>query len=243
MSQTVSKTARKLFENDSKIIPNTFSYQSIDLEKKKSMLKKILIGVIPALITLYFITAFICSKIAVNSPTVGSKSIFLSTNGIHLDIILPTHQISEDLKSDIDLNVGTKYVSFGWGDKDFYLKTPTWGDLTFSTAFKAMFLKSETLMHLTYYENPKKNWIKINISAEQLQSINKLINESFKNIDHHKILIPNSGYSKNDEFFQANGSYSCLFTCNSWVNSILKNSNIPACLWTPFDSQLLDLHQ
>lgn len=31
------------------------------------------------------------------------------------------------------------YIAFGWGDKGFYLDTPTWADLKFSTAFKAAF--------------------------------------------------------------------------------------------------------
>jgi len=31
------------------------------------------------------------------------------------------------------------WLAFGWGDKGFYLNTPTWADLKFSTAVKAAF--------------------------------------------------------------------------------------------------------
>ena len=87
----------------------------------------------------------------------------------------------------------------------------------------------------------KRKWAKIAISDEQLKSLNTLINKSFKG--NGKTIISNAGYGGNDEFFEATGSYSCLYTCNTWVNSTLKKSGIKACLWTPFDSALINLHK
>ena len=43
-------------------------------------------------------------------------------------------------------------VGFGWGDKGFYLGTPTWGDLMARVAFKAMFGISNSTVHPTFLD-------------------------------------------------------------------------------------------
>ena len=195
--------------------------------------KKIVLFIIlpPAL---YFTIAMILTFITVNKHPVTSsqnQTIFLSSNGIHLDIILPVDKLSPALKKGLTLSKESKYTAFGWGDKDFYLNTPNWSDLSLKTAFKAMFLPSETLMHVSQYKHVSENWTTVHLTTEELKKINQLINQSF---GQHKIKIPNSGYGKNDTFYKATGSYSILKTCNTWVNNIFKNSGLKACLWTPF---------
>lgn len=53
-------------------------------------------------------------------------------------------------------NTDFNYIAFGWGDKGFYLDTPTWADLKFSTAFKAAFWMGQSAMHTTYYREVKE---------------------------------------------------------------------------------------
>ena len=43
-----------------------------------------------------------------------------------------------------------RYIAIGWGDKGFYLDTPTWADLKFSTAFKAAFWLGNSAIHTTF---------------------------------------------------------------------------------------------
>jgi hypothetical protein len=43
-------------------------------------------------------------------------------------------------------------------------------------------------------------------------------------------------YGKYDVFYEANGSYSLFYTCNSWANQALKSANQKAALWTISDS-------
>ena len=52
-----------------------------------------------------------------------------------------------------DKDTTSKLLALGWGDKGFYLNTPTWDDLTFSTAFKAMFGLSTSALHTTYLDS------------------------------------------------------------------------------------------
>ena len=169
--------------------------------------------------------------------------VFLNTNGIHLDIIIPIKDINRDLLRGIKRKLNERYISFGWGDENFYINTPTWDDLTMSNACKAMFMNSSTLMHITRYQESKNSWSRIEISDQELQKLNDYLLESFK-LDENgkKVILEGKGYHSNDDFYKANGSYSCLNTCNSWVNSALKKSGMKSCRWTPFDFGLLDLY-
>ncbi len=181
----------------------------------KKLLKRLFlaIGLCPVI---YLLVALLLTHITVNMESIDTEnkktnSIYIQTNGVHLDLILPNH--------DFDfLNLDCKYLAIGWGDKDFYLNTPSFSDLKVKTAFNALFLDSPTLLHITKYQKVQNNWTKIQITEEQLICIKRNILMYFNESDTKPI----QGYGSMDFFYQAKGSYSCFFTCNSWVNSILK---------------------
>ncbi|CAN5383871.1 TIGR02117 family protein [soil metagenome] len=173
-----------------------------------------------------------------------SKLIYLSTNGVHLDIVIPKKDIDSLVLSGIKHNETENYLSFGWGDENFYINTPTWGDLTFSNAFKAMFLKTTTLMHVTRYKQKRTDWIEIKVNEFELQKLNTYLLNTFEsNENGMKLILENKGYSSIDDFYKSKGSFSCFNTCNSWVNKGFKESGLKSCLWTPFDFGLLNKYE
>lgn len=202
-----------------------------------------IIGVLLLLPITYLLSALALTCIPINTPTANQETkhaIWLTTNGVHLDFVLPIEDVSPELLQGLRLPVGSRYVAFGWGDANFYLNTPTWGDLTFANAVNALFLESPTLMHVTGYRNQIKSWVKVSLSAKQLSEINSYLLQGFKlNESSYKVWVANQAYSKADSFYEANGNYTALNTCNSWVNKGLKKANLPACLWTPFDFGIL----
>ena len=195
----------------------------------------------------YFLVSLILTLIPINNEEEYSeknKSIYLNTNGVHLNIVIPKDQLDSKLLDGVRYFKNDNYFSFGWGDKKFYLNTPTWGELTFNNAYRALFLSSPTLIHLTRYSTINRDWVEIKVNQNQLNKINQYINKTFYfNSLNKKILLNNKGYSYNDDFYEALGSYSCFRTSNSWVNSGLKESDIKACLWTPYDFGLLNMHK
>ena len=195
----------------------------------------------------YGIIALCCTYITVNNVSKTEDqihTIFLSTNGIHLDLILPKKLIAPTLLEGIYSEEQEHYLGFGWGDKNFYINTPTWGDLTVKNACIALFMNSESLMHVTRHTNEMADWIAIPINKTQLNALNQYLLSGFAlNTTFNKQRLLGKGYGPNDDFYEAIGSYSCINTCNSWINTALKTSNIKACLWTPFDFRLLQIHQ
>ena len=97
----------------------------------------------------YIIISLILSLITVNTKEHNQNSnnlIYLTTNGVHLDVVIPVRHLDSLLLSGMKYETTDKYLSFGWGDENFYINTPTWEDLTFTNAFKSLFLKS-TVLH------------------------------------------------------------------------------------------------
>jgi len=213
------------------------------------MLRKIakLILYILMIPVVYLLMAFLLTAITVNNnynKTVGNKTIFLNTNGVHLDVVIPKKSIDAKLLKGIKATETEHYLSFGWGEENFYLHTPTWNDLTYSTTFSAMFLDSSTLIHITRYRQKQDTWIEIKINETALQHLNNYLLNTFK-VDENgnKILLKNKGYTTIDDFYKAKGNYTCLNTCNSWVNTGFKQSGLKACYWTPFDFGLLNKYK
>ncbi len=202
---------------------------------------KILSYLVLALVS-YLLIALLLTGITIKEapPKVPTEQIYLSTNGIHLDIILPIELMDTSLQADLALSPNARYAALGWGDRAFYLYTPTWQDLTFWNTFRAAFLKSPTLMHLTQYRQVRQNWVAVPISATQLEHLNQFIATSFRLDENgNKQLLPNQSYGTNDAFFEAVGSYSALYNCNTWANDAFKKSGLKACYWTVFDFGLL----
>lgn len=212
------------------------------LKKFTTYLLKALLGIL-SFLSLYFLFGFLLSLVSTNpKPTEceTKQEIYLTTNGIHADIVMSKQLIDSVLLAKLNVPERTKYIAFGWGDKGFYLETPTWKDLKFRVAMKAMFWKSETAMHVTFRSNKSSSWQKVALCATQQNLLMTYINDSFMYDEKDCIVwIDTPGYSQNDRFYEAVGSYSFLKTCNNWVNIGLKKAHVKTALWSPFDFGVL----
>lgn len=198
----------------------------------------------------YFLVALGLSTITVQrtiplTANEANKTIYLHTNGVHLDIAINKDDINPQLLQDIKLHDSkSQYLSFGWGEKKFYLNTPTWEDVTVETAVIALFQNSESLVHLTHYQAPSADWVAVQVSDAEFNKMSDYLNQTFKtDASGHKVLLVNSGYGDYDDFYQANGSYTLFNTCNTWANAGFKHSGLKASYWTPFDFGLLNKYR
>lgn len=212
---------------------------------------RVVLGFI-AFIALYLLAAFGLSKIATPAESVTDKTvdIYILTNGVHTDIVVPlkTEQVdwSKEVKFENTVSKDTtaKLVAFGWGDKGFYLSTPTWADLKFSTAFKAAFALSTSAIHATFHQQltESSSCKRITISKEQYARLISYIRSSFKiDANGHAINIKtNANYGDTDAFYEAKRRYNLFYTCNTWANNALKACGQRACLWTPMDKPIFN---
>jgi len=199
-------------------------------------------------ILFYFLCAFCFSRITINKNPANKKeiAIYIMTNGVHTDIIVPavtqeinwTKEIS--YKNTLEADSTYQYLAMGWGDKKFYLETPEFSDLKLSNGLRAISGLSTSAMHTTYYQNVQidVNCRKILISKAQYKQLIKYILASFKKNDAGHLINVKSNihYDIGDAFYEAKGSYSIFRTCNTWANAALKSCGQKSCLWTIFDT-------
>jgi uncharacterized protein (TIGR02117 family) len=209
-----------------------------------------IILVLIAFIVVYLGCAFGLSYITVPAEPSASADvdIYIMTNGVHTDIVVPVKNNQADwarevkFENTVGKDTTARYVGFGWGDKGFYLNTPTWAQLKFSVAFKAATGLSSSAIHATYHkkvlESPSCK--KIPISKEQYSRLVAYINKSFKlDAAGHVVNIKTTAnYDDTDAFYEANRRYNLFYTCNTWANNALKACGQRACLWTPMDKPI-----
>src|SRR5690606_30116438 len=213
------------------------------------IIRKIVKGILIIVLIpiLYLVISLILTYITIHPEPETSekeKTVYLSSNGVHAAIVIHKGDMKPTLLQGLQYSAGDEYFSFGWGDENFYLNTPTWSDLTIKNAVTAIFTSSSTLIHLNRYKSLQQDWVKIKVSRDQLKLLNEYIYKTFETgNDHQKIILPGKGYSSNDDFYKARGNYTGLKTSNTWVNTALKKSNLKACLWTPFEFRLMEIHK
>lgn len=207
------------------------------------------------LILIYLIAVFSLSKITVNQEknTKPEVEIYILTNGVHTDIVMPTKNDQIDWSQQVKFantkaaDSTYKYLAMGWGDKGFYLETPEWSDLKASVAFKAASGLSTTAIHATYYKSLREgaDCKKMMISKEQYDRLIRYISQSFqKDATGNFLNIKTDAiYGKTDAFYEATGSYSLFHTCNTWANSALKASGQKCCYWTATDSGIFSKYK
>lgn len=199
---------------------------------------------------LYFLAAGIGCCLAVNTDFRESPDgipIAVLSNGIHTDIVVPArNEITDWTKelpySDVQqADSSYRYLSFGWGDKGFYIETPDWADLKTSTTCKALFWMSSSAMHVSWRKampgNTKRSR-SFRIPAEKYRELCAFIRESFERKNGNLQHIAAKGYGAQDAFYEANGTYNLFETCNVWTGRALKVSGIRVAAWTPFERSI-----
>jgi len=201
-----------------------------------------LVGII-GFFVIYFLMAYLLSSIGTSPKKQTCERSFkgyLSDNGVHVDLILPIEAFDSHFIAKLQPIEGTRYVAVGWGDRGFYLSTPTWDDVKFSTVFYALFMPSPSVMHISFYNVTHPSWVSMQLCPIQATAMQTEIKKWFKsNADESLQRIEDFDYGKNDRFFEGKGSYHCFRTCNVWTGRILKKGSIKTAIWSPFTGGIM----
>ncbi len=206
----------------------------------------VLTVLLPAGILLaYIAAAFLLVLFPANSgpsPAAGIEA-YVVTNGVHTDLVFPVKNKMMDWEryfpktqfAAVPADAG--YIAIGWGDRDFYLNTPEWKDLSIAAAAGALTGRHATLLHVTYASKADLGHAyKLTLTEQAYRALAEYVLASAKTQDQHFIQVPYSGYSRQDSFYEATGSYSMFNTCNTWVGKGLLRAGVKVGRWTPFDA-------
>lgn len=217
--------------------------------KVLKILAKIVVYFILSVVA-YVLVALILSAIPVKAENAEKvhTEIFLISNGVHSDLVLPVKNDIKDWSTEIKFEHAGEavfsfaYVGFGWGDKAFYLETPEWSDLKFTTAFNAVFGLGPSAIHATFFEQIPEGdrTVRLSLSADQYRRLVNFIESAFDrdSLGQTRNIPITSNYGPHDAFYEARGRYNLFITCNTWTNNGLKAAGQKACVWTPFDKTI-----
>jgi uncharacterized protein (TIGR02117 family) len=201
------------------------------------------------LVVVYLLVALV-GLIPVNNdfqPTPDGVEVVFTSTAVHADVVLPIANQTVDWREHLpakcfagDVSRATQ-VRFGWGNKQFYIATPTWGDLKVSTVLEALFWPSESCMHVVMERRQDlASGRAVRISVEQYERLVRFVKESFVEDEGGRfVLIEGAAYGPRDAFFEAHGRYHCFNTCNCWVGRAMRASGIRCGWFTPLPKTVL----
>jgi len=196
--------------------------------------------VLALLVAGYAVAAVVGGAIPVNSGWQQARSgvrIYVIDNGIHTDLVLPVAAEGvdwRDLMKPDDIadpaQARHSHIAFGWGDRDFYLNTPSWSQVSPVRVAKAMAGMGSTVLHVAHIPAPGvgPHMRTIVLSPDEYRRLAAFVRGTFaEGPSVH-------GYGASDAFYPAKGGYSAIRTCNQWTGSALREAGVKMGWWTPF---------
>ncbi|MFN3592143.1 MAG: TIGR02117 family protein [Thermaurantiacus sp.] len=169
----------------------------------------------------------------------GGITIFVDGTAAHTEVILPVAAAGHDWRGRIkpahfpDGGFPDRWLSFSWGEREFFLTTPSWGDFRLSTGLNALLRGEQTLVHVYRIDRAPQGG-PVTLTPNQYRQLVAWIEAQFD--DTEEVI---AGYGPNDAFFPSRGRYSPIRTCNQWTRDALAAAGVRVGRWTPFSQSLM----
>jgi uncharacterized protein (TIGR02117 family) len=162
-----------------------------------------------------------------------------SVQNFHAEIVVPVANDAFDWRSHLTLSqLGSnaeryQYLSFGWGDRKFFMNA----SFDPITIFDTLFLPGPTVMHVWGHPdlkalNAKDFEVKqIRLNRKDYLALMNFINVGFQHDAQHKVQYLRQGLYRESGFYEAMGNYSILRTCNTWTAEALRKANVNTPVW------------
>jgi len=210
--------------------------------RKYRPLRRLLLA-LAALPLIYLAAALVGALFPVNAawtePEAG-QTIYLVSNGVHIDLILPAVAQGLDWRpilptSDVARpDPAAQWIAFGMGEKEVYLETPRWRDIRPATIWAAV-AGGERVMHVEWVRDPAWQARAIRLRPEEYRRLWAAIRAGFVlGADGRPKRIDHPGYGPADAFYEGIGHASAVNTCNVWTTDRLRIAGVRTSLWTPF---------
>jgi uncharacterized protein (TIGR02117 family) len=170
--------------------------------------------------------------------------VYVSSDGFHTNFFVPVETPVFNWRTQFDLDQVAlrpsrdyRYLQFGWGDRIFYIETPSWDQVRPSNALRALFYwQNESALFLKGYpalpQSPNEQMQCVKLSADDYLALMRFMQNTFELGDRGQPQRLASGQDQASGFFAANGHYSILNTCNTWTANGLRAANVNTPVWS-----------
>jgi uncharacterized protein (TIGR02117 family) len=194
-----------------------------------------LVGALVLVVVAYLAAAALGAGLAVNGsrvPPGEGVRIYIADNGAHTDLILPATAFRDIARPEHLANPGygaEPYLAFGWGNRDFYLHTARWSDVSPWRTARALVGIGATVLHVAHVPEPREGGPvrAVVLSREEYRRLVDYVRGTFAAGPVVR------GYGGRDAFYSAKGGYSAINTCNEWTGRGLRKAGVRMGIWTP----------
>ncbi|GGD55213.1 DUF2459 domain-containing protein [Croceicoccus mobilis] len=216
--------------------------------KRTGRIARAVIGWAALLLGAYFFAGWVGSSIPSNRDfrqAADGVEIMIGTNGVHTMVVVPIQSPDMDWSrifpaSELaDPSRPYTHLGISWGQKEVFIDTPTWADLSPWLVLRVVALGGDGLMHVEHWVNPQPgaNYRPLRISHDQYRALVRALLRDLPPRSPERQRYP--GYGTNDVFYDARGTYTAYLTCNEWTGATLRQAGLPTGAWTPFESSVM----
>jgi uncharacterized protein (TIGR02117 family) len=157
------------------------------------------------------------------------RTVFIVHDAWHAAIVIKKTDIPAVVLPELRDFPSAEYLEFSWGDRD-YFPAP---DRGLGLTLKAAFWSSGSILHVVGFKDAVQNAypgaeiVEIPLSEEGFQGLVKFISDTFSRPHPPAPAEARPGLFPNGRFYAAEGKFSLLRTCNTWVGEALSSAGLP----------------
>ena len=184
------------------------------------------IGFVTALV---FISCTVASAGKSERFEVATRNIYVLSHGWHTGIVVRQSDVPEDVWPERRDFVGKTYLEVGWGDEAFYRDA----EATFAMALRAAFTPTRSVLHVVGFDAPvaqffsRSEVVMVQVTQQDLLNLLNYIDASVLRKDEAVASALGYGRYGTSRFYPANGTYSLIYNCNTWVADALREAGLP----------------
>ncbi len=166
-------------------------------------------------------------------------SIFVTSNGWHSEIVVARAQLPAGAIPEAADFPDALYLSFGWGDAEYYPAPRKSLGMTLSAAL----LPTPAVVHLAGLPAhprdifPGDEVIEVRVSAEGFRALTAYLAGSFARGGEARVQALSPGLYSFSRFYPASGKFHLFNTCNTWTARGVQQGGLPVQIFGTWSAE------
>ena len=156
------------------------------------------------------------------------KRVYVAHNNWHAALILRKADLIHDVVPEQYEFPDAEYLEIGWGDRDYFPAI----EESVGLALRAAFWSRGSVLHVVGFNGAVTDYvtdgeiIELALSREAFLNLSAFVSASFSRTDPSVPAPSQPGLVATGRFYPANGRFSILRTCNTWIAQSLKSAGL-----------------